>query len=185
MDRPRWTSTTPRHRASRVAPPRSPLSCVAPRHRWWSSNCWPTAARRRSGRSLSRSSRRPCPTVLPPPTPRRRLAVRRSPLPPPFGACVEHVDTAEQRRRAAVADRRNLSRLRLAAIERAAEPPRRRAADSLHRTPEVGGDGLIGHVAKLPVQLPVADAEKSLPGELKVVSLHVDRPALVAENVDT
>ena len=50
----------------------------------------------------------------------------------------------------------DLSGLRLAAVERTAEPPRRRPADGFHRTPEVGGGGLVGDVAQLTVELAVA-----------------------------
>src|SRR5690606_34122021 len=57
---------------------------------------------------------------------------------------VEDVDAAEQRRRAAVADRRYLPRLALAAVERAAQHVRLRAADGLHGVPEVGGGRLVG-----------------------------------------
>src|SRR5690606_38213008 len=86
---------------------------------------------------------------------------------------VEDVDAAEQRRRAAVADRRDLPRLALAAVERAAQHVRLRAADGLHGVPEVGGGRLVGDVAELPGQPPVLDPVEPLPGELEVVALHV------------
>ena len=59
-----------------------------------------------------------------------------------------------------------------------------RSADGLHRTPEIGGRGLIGHVPQLSGQLAALDLEEPLPGELEVVPLHVDGPALVAQDVD-
>ena len=58
-------------------------------------------------------------------------------------------------------------------------PPSRQvdaAADGFHRAPEVGGGGLIRHVAQLAFQRAVADPEESLAGELKVVPLHINRP---------
>ena len=83
-----------------------------------------------------------------------------------------------------MADRGHLTGLGLAAVERTAEPPRRRTADGLHRVPEVGGGGLVGHIADLAVEFAAADAEEALAGELEVVALHVDRPALVPDDVD-
>ena len=84
----------------------------------------------------------------------------------------------------AVAHRRHLPRLALAAVERAAEHVGLRPADGLHRPPEVGGRRLVGDVAQLAGQPAVLDLEEPLPGELEVVALHVDRPALVADDVD-
>ena len=86
--------------------------------------------------------------------------------------------------RAAVADRRDLAGLALAAVERAAQVVGLRAADRLQRAPEVGRRRLVGHVAQLAGQPAVLDPEEPLPGELEVVALHVDRPALVADDVD-
>src|SRR3977135_4310211 len=84
-------------------------------------------------------------------------------------ARVEHGDAAKQRRRASVTDRRDLTGLRLAAVQRSPERPRRGATDGLHRTPEVGGGGLVGDVAELPGQDAALDAVEPLPGELEVV----------------
>src|SRR6185437_2312039 len=97
---------------------------------------------------------------------------------------VEDPDLAEQRGGRAVAHRGNLPGLALAAVEGAAEQVRLRAADRLHRVPEVSRRRLVGDVLELPVQPAVPDPEEPLPGELEVVALHVDRPRLVAEDVD-
>src|SRR5690606_10344721 len=97
---------------------------------------------------------------------------------------VENADAAEQRGRAAVAHRGHLPGLALAAVERAAEHVGLGAADRLHRAPEVGRGGLVGDVADLPGEPAVLDEIEALAGELEVVPLHVDRPALVADDVD-
>src|SRR6476660_1504060 len=83
-----------------------------------------------------------------------------------------------------MADRTGLRGLGLAAVERATEDVRLRAADRLHGPPEVGGGRLVGHVAQLAVELAVGDLVEPLPGELEVVPLHVYRPGLVADDVD-
>src|SRR6185437_7855657 len=75
-------------------------------------------------------------------------------------------------RGAAVADRRHLAGLALAAVERAAKDVGLRPADGLHRVPEVGGRGLVGGVAELAGQPAVVDQEEPLAGELEVVPLH-------------
>ena len=53
----------------------------------------------------------------------------------------------------AVADRRNLTRLRLAAVECAAEDVRVGSTDDSHRAPEVGGGGLVGDILHLAGEL--------------------------------
>src|SRR5271156_6528367 len=83
-----------------------------------------------------------------------------------------------------MADRGHLTGLSLAAVVRASESPGRRPADGFHRIPEIGGGGLIGDVANLPVQSSMADAVEPLPGELKVIALHINRPGSVADDVD-
>src|SRR5918998_798069 len=97
---------------------------------------------------------------------------------------VEDVDALEQRHRAAVADRGDLPGLGLAAVEGAAEHVGLRAADDAHRAPEVRRRRLVGHVAQLPGEPAALDPVEALAGELEVVALHVDRPALVADDVD-
>ena len=94
------------------------------------------------------------------------------------------VDVLEQRRRAAVAHRRHLAGLGLAAVEGAAEHVGLRAADDRHRAPEVRRRRLVGDVAQLTGQPAALDPVEPLAGELEVVALHVDRPALVADDVD-
>src|SRR6202020_3229293 len=84
--------------------------------------------------------------------------------------------------RAAVRDRRHLSRLALAAVERAAEHPGGCATHGLHGAPEVGRGGLIRDILHLAGQLPALNPVEALTGELEVVALHVDRPALVAHD---
>ena len=74
--------------------------------------------------------------------------------------------------------------LGLAAVERAAEHVGLRPADGRHRAPEVRRRRLVGHVAQLAGEPPVLDPVEPLAGELEVVALHVDRPALVADDVD-
>src|SRR4051794_8743549 len=64
---------------------------------------------------------------------------------------VEDAYVAEQRARRTVTDGRDLARLGLAAVERPAEDPGLGSADGLHGLPEVGGRGLVGDVAELPV----------------------------------
>ena len=91
---------------------------------------------------------------------------------------------SEQRRRATVADRGHLTRLTLAAVHRASEHPGLRSADRFQRAPEVRRRRLVGDVPQLPGELPVPDQEEPLTGELEVVALHVDRPAVVADDVD-
>ena len=118
---------------------------------------------------------------------RSTISCGRPPLPVTGSGLLDRVedpDAAEQRRRAAVADRRDLAGLALAAVERAAEHVGLRAADGLHGVPEVGGRGLVGDVAELAGQPAVLDLVEPLAGELEVVPLHVDRPALVADDVD-
>ena len=83
-----------------------------------------------------------------------------------------------------MADRRDLARLGLAAVGGAAELPRLRAADCLHRAPEVGGRGLVGDVADLADQLAVGDLVEALTGELGVEALHVDAPGAVPDDVE-
>src|SRR5215472_6626582 len=97
---------------------------------------------------------------------------------------VENADPAEHRRGAPVAYRRGLAGLALAAVERAAKDVCLRAADRLHGVPELGGGRLVGDVAQLAVQPPIGDLVEALAGELEVVPLHVDRPALVAGDED-
>src|SRR5690348_11030989 len=99
---------------------------------------------------------------------------------PRLGAGVEDADAPEERGRTAVADRRHLAGLGLAAVEGALQPPGAWPADGLHRTPEVGRRGLVGRVADLPLQSAVADLDESLSRELEVVPLHVDGPRVVA-----
>src|SRR5205823_3509077 len=105
---------------------------------------------------------------------------------PPARSCtllgrVEYPHAAHQGGRAAVADRGDLTGLALAAVEGAAEHVGLRPPDGFHRAPEVRGGGLVRDVAQLAVEAPVPDPEETLPGELEVVPLHVDRPALVAQ----
>src|SRR5918997_1280270 len=97
---------------------------------------------------------------------------------------VQDVHVLEQRHRAAVADRGDLPGLGLAAVEGAAEQVRLRAADDAHRAPEVRRRRLVGHVAQLAGEPAALDPVEALAGELEVVALHVDRPALVADDVD-
>ena len=80
--------------------------------------------------------------------------------------------------------RRDLAGLRLAAVEGAAEHVRLRAADRLQRAPELGRRRLVRDVAQLADEPAAADLVEALAGELEVVALHVDRPALVADDVD-
>src|SRR3954466_15875564 len=98
---------------------------------------------------------------------------------------VEDADAAEQRCRAAVADRRRLAGLALAAVHRAAEDVGLRTTDGVHRSPEVSGRRRVGDVAELPAEPAVDDPVEALPRELEVVALHVDGPRLVADDVDT
>src|ERR1700722_6271540 len=80
-------------------------------------------------------------------------------------------------------DRRDLPGLALAAVERAAQNVGLRAPDGGHRAPEVSRGGLVGSVADLAGDLAVLDPEEPLAGELEVVALHVDRPRLVADDI--
>src|SRR5690606_13353543 len=143
--------------------------------RWWSACCprtagWPWTARRPAPRSR-RPWRAPEPS---PPSPGEALSALLN--------GVEDPDVPEQRRRAAVAHRRDLPLLALAAVERAAQHIGLGPADRLHRLPEVGRGGLVGEVADLPGQLAVGDPVGALTSKLKIVTLHVDRPALVADD---
>ena len=99
-------------------------------------------------------------------------------------AGVEDPHVADEGRGAAVAHRRHLAGLALAAVEGPAEQVGGLAAHRLHRAPEVGRGGLVGDVAELAGQPAVLDPEEALAGELEVVALHVDRPALVAHDED-
>src|ERR1039457_1274519 len=83
-----------------------------------------------------------------------------------------------------MADGGDLARLSLTAVERAAEHVGLRAADGVHRAPEIGRGGLVGDVAQLAAEVSRADLVEPLAGELEVVALHVDRPALVADDID-
>ena len=69
-------------------------------------------------------------------------------------------------------------------LEAPPQLPRLRAADRLHRAPEVGGRGLVGDVADLAGQLAVGDLVEPLAGELEVEALHVDAPRPVADDVE-
>src|ERR1700691_4679944 len=102
----------------------------------------------------------------------------------PFFRSVEHPHRAEERGRRPVAHRRHLPGLALPAVERPAQDVRLGAADRLHRVPEVGRRRLVGHVLELAVEAAVPDPVEPLARELEVVPLHVDRPRLVAEDVD-
>src|SRR5687768_5610728 len=97
---------------------------------------------------------------------------------------IEDVDLPEERCGTAVRDRRDLLGLTFAAIEGATEHVRGGPAHGFHRIPEVGRTRLIRDVLHLPHDLAAAYAEEFLARELKVVPLHVDRPALVADDVE-
>src|SRR6478736_7522042 len=97
---------------------------------------------------------------------------------------VEDRDTAEPRGRAAVRHRSDLTWLALAAVERTTEQIGLPATDAVHRAPEFGCRRLIGDIPDLAGQLTAPDPVETLPGELKVVPLHVDRPRLVTDDVD-
>src|SRR3954451_22074177 len=90
---------------------------------------------------------------------------------------------AEQCRRTAVTDGGHLSGLRLAAVERPAEHPGAGPADRLHGPPELRRRRLVRRVADLAGERAVPDREEPLAGELEVEALHVDRPRLVADDV--
>src|SRR5690606_37081132 len=185
--RPPRAGPCPRsRRGSRRRPPRRPRRPRRTRSPWcagtwcarsssWSS--WPTAAPPRSTRARARRTRA---GAAPPPA--------RVPRPPgpstPLLPRVEHVHAAEPGGRAPVAHRGHLPRLGLAAVHRPVQLPGRRPAHGVHRPPEVGGGGLVGHVAQLPGEPAALDAVEALAGELEVVALHVDRPGLVADDVD-
>src|SRR5215211_7258631 len=98
-----------------------------------------------------------------------------------FSLGIQHIDPAKQRRWTAVRHRCDLSRLPLAAIEGATEDIGVRVANGLHRAPEICCRRLIGNVLQLAGQLAFLDVKKPLPGELEVVTLHIDRPRLVAD----
>src|SRR3954462_11187848 len=103
----------------------------------------------------------------------RRGRARPPPWAPPARSCrclrerVEDPYTAESGGGAAVAHRRGLPGLALAAVERPAEPVGLRTADRVHRAPEVGDRRLVGRVAHLPRDPPRLDAEEALSGELE------------------
>src|SRR4051794_1011242 len=97
---------------------------------------------------------------------------------------VEDVHLVEPGRRTAVAHRRDLAGLALPAVEGPAEDVGLRAADHRHGAPEVGRRRLVGDVAQLPGEPAALDPVEPLAGELEVVALHVDRPALVADDED-
>src|SRR3954452_1698524 len=101
-----------------------------------------------------------------------------------FLNCVENSHTAEERARAAVADRGGLTRFPLAAVERAAQHVGLWSSDRFHRPPEVRRRRLVGDITNHAVELAAADAVEPLAGELEVVALHVDGPRLVADDVD-
>src|SRR5690625_2066017 len=62
--------------------------------------------------------------------------------------------------------------------------PGLRSADRAHGPPEVGRRRLVRGVAYLALQLTVLDPVEALAGELEVVSLHVDRPGPIADDVE-
>src|SRR5688572_29637264 len=97
---------------------------------------------------------------------------------------VEDVDLPEERRRTPMRHGRNLSGLSLATIERATKHIGRRSANGLQRVPEVCCARLVGDVLHLPDDLAAAHLKELLTGKLKVIALHVDRPALVADDVE-
>src|SRR5207245_10208322 len=131
-----------------------------------------TARSQTTSRSRSRSWR--------PPARRRRRGRRPSSL----ARGVEDVHTPEECDRRAVAHRRDLSRLALSTGEGTVELPCAVAADRLQRAPEVGGGRLVGHVAQHAGEPSGPDRVEALTGELEVVALLVDRPALVTLDVD-
>src|SRR6266516_6685677 len=132
--------------------------------------CPPLASGRPKRRCLP-SSLVPRSSVQAPPRPSARSCFA-------FLNGVEHPHLAEERGRGTVADRRDLARLALAAVEGAAEYVGLRPADRLHRVPEVRRRRLVGDVPELAVEPAVPDPEEPLAGELEVVPLHVDRPGL-------
>src|SRR5437763_17117950 len=119
----------------------------------------------------------------------RRARARRLPGAAAGSSCrclrggVEEPDSPEPGCRTAVAERCGLTGRALAAVERAPQQVGLRPADGVHRAPEVCRRRLIGDITELPGDLSGADAEEALTGELEVVTLHVDRPGLVTEDV--
>ena len=101
-----------------------------------------------------------------------------------FRPSVEYVDAAEQRRRAAVADGGDLAGLRLAAVEGAAELPGGRPPTASIEPQKSVVVAWYATSRSCPSSRPSADAVEPLTGELEVVALHVDRPGLVADDVD-
>src|SRR5690606_18424625 len=86
---------------------------------------------------------------------------------------VDDGDIPVARGHAAVRDRVRLARLTLAVVERAADPVGARAADQIHRVPELRRSKLIRHVAEHLADLAIHDLVEYLPAELCVVSLLV------------
>src|SRR4029079_2279046 len=84
---------------------------------------------------------------------------------------------------ATMADRCDLPGLPLAAVEGSANDIRLRATDACHGPPEVGRRRLVGDVAQHACEPSVLDAVETLTRELEVVTLHVDRPGLVPDDV--
>ncbi len=84
----------------------------------------------------------------------------------------------------AVRNGRALFGLALATIGSAPEKIGALVADAVHRVPELHRAALVRHVAKHRPELAVPDLVKHLAAELKIVTLLVDAPAAVADDVD-
>src|SRR5262245_32019186 len=96
----------------------------------------------------------------------------------------QHIDSPEPRRRAAMTDRINLTRLPLAVIRCAPLHPVTRASDPVARLPEIGRAGLVGHTRKHPLFLAAFDGPEGVAPELEVIALVIDRPAAIAIDED-
>src|ERR1041385_2574383 len=97
---------------------------------------------------------------------------------------IDHVDSSKPCRDRSVRHRRNLLRLALAAIKRPAEVIFVLAANPVARIPEIDRVSLVRHIPQHRPDLSIPDLVKKLPAKLEIVSLLVDAPASVANDIN-
>src|SRR5215472_11131899 len=93
-------------------------------------------------------------------------------------------DLAEPCRRRAVSGAHHLLRLALAAVGHAPQGPVAAVRDGHARVPELGGDAAVAGVLQHAHAPAVVDLPRDFTPELEVVTLVVDRPALIGLHID-
>ena len=79
----------------------------------------------------------------------------------------------------------DLTRLSLAAIESALEFPSLSTTDVIHGTPKISSRRGVRRILHHLAELPIFDPIETLRSKLKIEALHIDRPGLVAYDIET